>query len=61
MDLNEVRKQAKNSGYKIGSLADHIGVNRSTLSRFINGKSKLGKYALEELILILETLKKKAS
>jgi len=65
MEINEVRKAAKNSGYKLGKLAQKINVGRSTLSRFVNGHSVLRGKALERLLEVLDNdmdaLKKKAS
>lgn len=65
VDSVAMKFAVKNSGYKINWLAEQIGVTSRTLSRFLNGKTKLGKPALILLFQVLnlkpEALVKKAS
>ncbi len=57
VDAAAIKIAVKKSGYKINWLAEKIGVTARTLSRFLNGKTKLGKSAL---ILLLQVLNLKA-
>lgn len=54
VSLDKVRAAVRDSGYKTGWLADRIGVDRSTLTRFVSGKSRLGRPAL---ILLSQIIK----
>lgn len=53
VDSVAVKVAVKDSGYKINWLAKRIGVTARTLSRFLNGKTRLGKPALILLFQIL--------
>lgn len=57
LNLEQVRQTVKNSGYKTSWIAERIGVDASTLSRFMSGKSKMGKPAM---ILLFQVLNVKA-
>lgn len=64
IDVVAIKIAVKNSGYKINWLAEQIGVTARTLSRFLNGKTRLGKPALILLLQVLnlkEAMLKKAS
>jgi plasmid maintenance system antidote protein VapI len=56
LNLEEIRKVVRNSGYKSSWIARNIGVSGSTLSRFVNGKSNLSGSAM---ILLFQVLKLK--
>lgn len=59
MDLNieAIRHAVIESGYTSKHIAEKIGVDRSTVTRFKNGQTRLGKSAL---ILLLQVLNLKA-
>ena len=65
MKLEDVRLKLINSGYKTSHVAEQIGVDTSTVSRFKSGKANLGKPAMILLFQLLNLdprpLRKKAS
>ena len=52
--IREVIKEAmKVRKIKAKDLAEHIGINKSTMSMFINGKMNLGQEKIEMIFLFL--------
>ena len=65
-EIEKLRVAARDSGFRASWLSAKIGVDRSTLYRFIHGQTRLGRPALMLLAMTLnmkldEAKKSKAS
>lgn len=65
LNIEAVRQAVKDSGFTSAHIAKKIGVDRSTVTRFKNGQTRLGRSALILLLQVLdlnpEALLQKAS
>lgn len=54
MIREKINEAMKLRGVKAIDLAERIGVTRSTMSLFLNGKMNLGQHRLEEILKYLD-------